>query len=115
MAGKKLLKKSEKKLWNDPESQQAFPGIEKVEIAKLSGETVVVKDCKAMTFEDQENKKKREYYLCLADWGDREVVFSTGVFMTRQLRQYLEAGGEFPAEVKIEKVHGKRYYRFSEP
>lgn len=111
--GQKMLKNKKVALWEDPEL--AFPGVEKVEIAKLSGEVVEIQEVKAMEYEDSEKQEKRVYYLCLADWDGREVVFSTGVFMTRQLKRYIDAGGEFPTRVKIEKVQGKRYYRFSEP
>jgi len=102
-------KEPEIKLGDYGATEEYFPDATRVTNAKLEGEVVTIEKVRKATTED------REYYVVLAKWKDEPVSFGTGEVQTRQIDDFLEDGGKFPQEVRVERPRGKRYYLFTNP
>jgi len=102
-------KGKQKRLGDYGATEEYFPDATRVTNAKLEGEVITIEKVRQASAED------REYYVVLAKWKGEPVSFGTGEVQTRQIDDFLEDGGKFPQEVKVERPRGKRYYLFANP
>ena len=116
--GKKYRKKGEGKISlgsiGGEGEGSPFPDATRVTLSKLEGEIIEILEVQEMQGDDS------DYYICLARWErtGEEVCFGTSKVTTKQIRKFIDEGGEFPQTVAVlarKSQKGVKYFVFAEP
>ena len=87
-----------------PNKEEAFPNIEKIELASVLNKQIVVQDYKPFPSSMAEG---HEFVVILCEVDGKQVALNCGEIVLKQLNEIKD---KLPVKVSITRPKGKRYY-----